>query len=132
MKNPSREKTCARDGCSTIFISTDRSNKQIYCSSCRTIVYKEKDRIYSANRRATQPKVIKPKKVKLSKRSIKVASIHQREIKFEMERLRAIQMSPDVSSLISYSPDNGKTIIYCKNAEQLSRARVVFSYLHKV
>jgi len=53
-----------------------------------------------------------------------------KEKKYEENRLKAISLSPDINNLLSFSIDNGKTIIYCKNEKQLNKARELFRNLY--
>lgn len=111
------EKTCIFPGCSNKFIAVRSSYK--YCGNHT----KTQIRI---SRRGSLP----PKPIKLNKMNSNSSLQFAKELKFEKDRLKAIAMSPNIDKLLLFTPDNGKTLIYCKDEQQIERAKERWYNLH--
>jgi hypothetical protein len=101
---------CEFPGCSKNFIPYN--SKTVYCGD-------------HSRAQIRYSKIVK----KLRKPSIvatKDKVFINRELQYERNRLKAIASSPDITNLLVFSPDNGKTLIYCKDGEQLNRAKELF------
>lgn len=111
----SKVKVCQYEGCTELYIARNSANK--YCKKHRGV----------RTTNIKQAAVSKP----LSSATKKDISFYARMLSYEEARLKAINSSPDINSLLVFSPDNGKTLIYCKDEEQLNRAKKTFKDIFK-
>lgn len=116
----SKVKICKFEGCTELYVSRRKTDK--YCKKHS----EDKNLLRRSRRLATLKK--KNTKTVIAKRD---ASIYARMLSFEEARLKAINSSPDISNLLVFSPDGGKTLIYCKDEEQLNRAKNTFKNIYK-
>lgn len=113
-----RIKICEFPGCDNQFIPY-RKARDKYCGNHTS------SQLKSMRRAKLIKKLKKPTKL-----SIAQSAFIRREIAYENARLKAIASSPDISKLLWFTPDNGKTLIYCKNELQLNKAKELFKHLH--
>lgn len=116
----SKVKICQFEGCTELYVAIRRTDK--YC--------KKHSEDKNLLRRAKRNSLFKRKNTQtvIAKKD---ASIYARMLSFEKARLKAINASPDITNLLVFSPDNDKTLIYCKDEQQLNRARETFKNIYK-
>lgn len=116
-----RIKICEFPGCGKQFVPYRKARGK-YCGSHTEYQIRKM-------RKAKLIKKLKKFK-KPTKLSMAQSAFIRREIAYENVRLKAIASSPDISKLLWFTPDNGKTLIYCKNELQLNKAKELFKHLH--
>ena len=105
---------CEFPGCTKNF--TPHSSKTIYCGDHT----KSQIRYSKVVKKLRRPSII----------AVKDRVFIDRELQYERNRLKAIASSPNITNLLVFSPDNGKTLIYCKDGKQLDRAKELFRNIY--
>lgn len=105
---------CKFPGCSNKFVPYRKTHK--YCSN-------------HTKGQIRYSKIIKTLK-KPSKIALKKAELTNKIDSYERARKKAIAMSPNIDNLLWFTPDGGKTLIYCKNEKQLKKAKKLFERIY--